>query len=392
MYHFLQYILISIILIFLLLKMYVKIKYKFWAFQPVFHYYNLFYWIYPIGLIKKDLPSINKYCNFLNITTTEFAERKDNELANIIKLIQTYYYRNISNNYIPPLSSFTSHFIGNNKKTFISTYYSFQSQIKTKEVHPELIATLSSKPLNVILFNDLKFSIYYVDNLCVHKQYRNKEIAPQIIQTHLFNQGHNNKKIRVSLFKREGVLTGIVPLTVYKTYQFNIPDIKKIYLPESSMQFIEINKQNLNLLIDYLLLSKDKFKCIIIPDLPNIINLIDQNVYKIYAIIQNQTLLACYFFRESHVFYESDHAVECFASISNTDNHVFISGFTISLYKFSKIMKANRLTIENISANNIIIDYIFSLNTSLKIVNPTAYFFYNYAIRPILSKDVFILS
>ena len=55
-------------------------------------------------------------------------------------------------------------------------------------------------------------------------------------------------------------------------------------------------------------------------------------------------------------------------------------------------MRANRLTIENISANNIIIDYIFSLNTSLKIENPTAYFFYNYAIRPILSKDVFILS
>ena len=43
------------------------------------------------------------------------------------------------------------------------------------------------------------------------------------------------------------------------------------------MQFIEINKQNINLLIDYLLLSKDKFKCIVIPDLPNIINLIGQN-------------------------------------------------------------------------------------------------------------------
>ena len=162
------------------IRLYIKIKYKFWSIQPVFHYYNLLYWIKPVGLIKKDLPSINKYCNFLNITTTEFAERKDNELNNIIKLIQTYYYRNINNNYIPPLSSFTSHFIGNNGKTFISTYYSFQS----KNI-PELIATLSSKPLNVILFNDLKFSIYYVDNLCVHKQYRNKEIAPQIIQTHL---------------------------------------------------------------------------------------------------------------------------------------------------------------------------------------------------------------
>ena len=77
---------------------------------------------------------------------------------------------------------------------------------------------------NIILggFNQNKntFKAFYVDNLCVHKDMRNKGIAPKIIQTHEYIQRHKNKNICVSLFKREGNLTGIVPLTIYTTYQF----------------------------------------------------------------------------------------------------------------------------------------------------------------------------
>ena len=41
-----------------------------------------------------------------------------------------------------------------------------------------------------------------------------------MIQTHEYNQSHKNKNICVSLFKREEELTGIIPLTIYKTYCF----------------------------------------------------------------------------------------------------------------------------------------------------------------------------
>ena len=46
------YLLIFFFIITIVFRFYVKITYKFWAYQPVFHYYNLFYWIYPKGIIK----------------------------------------------------------------------------------------------------------------------------------------------------------------------------------------------------------------------------------------------------------------------------------------------------------------------------------------------------
>ena len=39
---------------------YVRISLKFWSLQPVFHIYNLLYWIRPPGLIHPELPEINK--------------------------------------------------------------------------------------------------------------------------------------------------------------------------------------------------------------------------------------------------------------------------------------------------------------------------------------------
>ncbi len=55
--------LLILVLLFIVFKFYVKIKYKFWAYQPVFHHYNFLYWILPQGIINTELPRINKFCN-----------------------------------------------------------------------------------------------------------------------------------------------------------------------------------------------------------------------------------------------------------------------------------------------------------------------------------------
>ena len=75
----------------------------------------------------------------------------------------------------------------------------------------------------------------------VDKYHRNKNIAPQIIQTHEYNQSHSNKKICVSLFKREEELTGIIPLTCYDTYCYNISDFTDLSnFTEPSIAFSNI--------------------------------------------------------------------------------------------------------------------------------------------------------
>lgn len=107
MYYIFLLFLIFIILAFLI----IKIKYRFWSIQPVFHYYNIFYWIYPPGVINKEMPKINRYVNLLSIKTAKAADYTDIERDKIVFFIQQYYLRNKDAEYIP------------DKKVLWSTYY-----------------------------------------------------------------------------------------------------------------------------------------------------------------------------------------------------------------------------------------------------------------------------
>ena len=62
--YYLYLIILLIFILLILFKFYIKIKYGFWAYQPVFHRYNLLYWICKPGIINKELPETNKYCNW----------------------------------------------------------------------------------------------------------------------------------------------------------------------------------------------------------------------------------------------------------------------------------------------------------------------------------------
>ena len=219
------YISIICIVIFIgIIKIYIKIKYGFWSIQPVFHYYNLLYWVYPIGIINKNLPKTNKYCDFINSKTDSFVDIDNKEIESIIEFIQKHYYRTKYGSYLPTKNVFIHNFDSTNKKGFITTYFENKKEFDKDSnlfiSKKHIAGVMTTKNLNITL-NTKSFNIYYVDYLTVDSNYRKKGIAPIIIQTHEYWQAHKNNKYQISLFKREGELTGIVPLCVYKTYLFN---------------------------------------------------------------------------------------------------------------------------------------------------------------------------
>jgi len=374
--------------------LFVRIKYKFWAIQPVFHYYNLLYWIYPKGIIREELPITNKYCNFININVSKYDERKEEEIKQIVEFVRENYYRGNDINYLPTFESFQSYFIGNNIQPIISTYYTLPTCISERQ----LIGTMTTRPLNITLKNKKTFVCNYVDYLCVHLNHRKKNIAPEIIQTHEYIMRQTYKEHHVSLFKREGELMGIVPLTKYKTYMFNKSDMSKLCNfnktnnLHASMKIIKINKLNMDLLINFILYQKSKFDCFVLPCIGNIRNLILNNTYTVYGIIFSQSLISCYFFRDSHMYYDKEHSIDVFATISDCDNNIFIYGFIDSLFKYLKEIDASYIILENISHNNIIINKIRTCKILAKLKSPTAYFLYNYALKSLLSDKVCILT
>ena len=62
-----SYILFFGILIIIIIYVYIRLKFGFWALQPVFHIYDIGYMLKAPGIINDNLPEKNKYINFKNI-------------------------------------------------------------------------------------------------------------------------------------------------------------------------------------------------------------------------------------------------------------------------------------------------------------------------------------
>ena len=83
--------------------------------------------------------------------------------------------------------------------------------------------------------------------------------------------------------------------------------------------------------------------------------------------------------------------LSCFASLSNTNDDIFIQGYKISFWKIANDNYFGYCAIEDISDNNIIIKNLL-LKTKPNIISPTAYFFYNFAYPTFKSNETFIIN
>ena len=397
----LSYILCFGMLIIIIIYLYIRLKYGFWVLQPVFHVYDFNYMLNPPGIIQDSLPEKNKFTNFKDIDTIIFSQLTTIQKTRFTNLIKTNYLQNKDNIFSPQSKNIIPYFIGHNDKSFISFYYNDEHMLDLKKgtmiTDRKIIGAMTSRPLNVIINNDkknknTKFRVYYVDYLCVDQLHRKKGIAPQIIQTHHYNQRHINKNIVISLFKREDELTGIVPLCIYTTYGFSVEKWVKPNELSGEYKLLEINGTNFRFVYDFIQVNNNKFDIIINCDIANILELIKTKNIFVYAILCDEKILCCYFYRKSCVQIEKGlEVLSCFASICDCEEDIFIQGFKISFWKIAAENNFGFAAIENVSHNNIITNNIM-LKTKPLIISPTAYFFYNFAYPTFNSEKVLIIN
>ena len=405
------YIFILVFITILLFFAYIRIRFPFWALQPVFHIYDIGYLIFPPGIIRQDLPEKNKFTNFKDIETFTYTDLLPYKKTKFIHFIRNHYL-NIKgqedNIFSPKSENILPYFQHHFDKCFLSFYHIQELVTELKsgsiEEHSKMIGVMTSRPIHISIYKDdilNRMDAYYVDYLCVHKKHRKQNIAPQMIQTHEYNQRHRNKKIVVSLFKREGVLTGIVPLCVYKTYGFSVkkwtkpPDLPAFYT------LLEINPQNFSHLHDFIKeqtntnTNKKIFDIMIFPEVSNILELLKTNNLFIYVVLtSSKEIIAAYFYKKSCVFIEKDlEILTCIGSISKFNSlkeEIFIHGFKTSFWKIAEKHRFGFAAIENISHNYIIIHNLMK-KTKPMVISPTAYFFYNFAYPTFPSNKSFIL-
>ena len=399
MLEFLSYILFFGTIIIFIVYLYIRLKFGFWAIQPVFHIYDIGYLIKTPGIINDALPEKNKYTNFKNIETILFPNASSLQTQRFMNLLKGHYLQNKDNTFSPQSQNVIPYFQGHNDKSFISFYTEDHHMVSLKKgtnvTDSKVVGVMTSRPIHVVINNgykDAKFDAYYVDYLCVDTMHRKKGIAPQLIQTHHYNQRIMNKNIVVSLFKREDELTGIVPLCVYSSYGFHVTTWTKPPDLSGEYKLLEINPQNFHILLDFMREKEHSFDIFICVDIGNIIELIKTKNIFIYVILSDEKIICAYFFRKTCIQIEKNMEVLCcFASICNYDHNVFIQGFKISFWKIAAENFFGFASIENISHNNIIIDNII-LKTKPLIVSPTAYFFYNFGYPTFHANKVLIIN
>ena len=400
---------IIIIIIYLIIAVYLKCKMPFWSKQPVFHIYNLFYWLKPPGLISSDMPVISKYVDLFNIKTHKVGDEDERKVlfTSICNFIKDNYVNDKKyTNYSPSQNEIIEYLQYSNHSSYFTIYQQpkllFNKNVP-ETVIDEIIGVISARPLYVRIQREkLMFPTYYVDNLCVQPVYRKKNIASSMIATHYYNLRKNNKSIQTCLFKREGELNAIVPLVTFNTYCIETSYFI-INVLEPSISLIEIGVEQMHLFVDFIKIHMGTFQCSILPDITNLTGLIKKGNIKVYCLVDSigtststgtgtgtgTSIIACYIFKISNTSYDGQKAIECISSISAShDNNMFITGFALSL---QKMKEAVLVLIEDTAHSNRLLQSIYLDKHLIKFISPTAFFFYNYACYSFKKNDLLII-
>ena len=384
------YIILGIIVIYVLFIIYTKIRFRFWSTQPVFHIHNLYYWLFPPGIIQHELPPITKFYDpFIEFYKINQLSAEKKEL--FFRLNKQHYLQDEHIAFMPTKECIFSYFEKHNDPCFIALLLQDNPlyHISTKTIIPrkKCIASLTSRPLSVSLHGK-KMMVNYVDYLCVCKKNRKQGVAPKMIYSY-YVQSRRAFETVVYLFKREGVGTFITPLTVYPTYGFNF---KKCSIPIHPQFPLLINTTNFITLYHYIQDIKLAFPCFITPALSHLKHLVEKRLIYIFLLIEDSKPWGCYIFRNPYTKYENKGmSIDCIASYCSDKTK--INEFTTKFYYCFPQIDAHfeYLLIENISHNHYITKHIMERkNPFLK--SATSYYLYNFAYRPFLSDEVFILS
>jgi len=213
-----KYFILLFVITYLLFYIFFKISIPFWSRQPVFHLHNILYWIYPPGIIEKDLKLDYKYYD----STIEFLDLNkisDKKMNEFHKFINDEYLPGKVESYNPSKKAITCSLLNHNDKSHISLKYSFDIE-NNKFVNKKIIGSMTTIPV-ICYMKNKKFKVSFTDFMCVAKKFRKKNIAANIIYTHHYNTKLKNI-CNIGMFKGEGKVTLVTPITIYNTYFFDL--------------------------------------------------------------------------------------------------------------------------------------------------------------------------
>lgn len=373
-----------LIIVFILI-LFVKMKYRFYISEPVFHIYDIHLWLWKKGIIDTKLPKINTFTNIKDIETIETENVNQILIKKICEFIRIYDLTI----YLPKndiLESFGD-------KSYISIFNKINFKLDNSCNNiaiKEILGIVTSKPVNIKIY-DKMFMANYIDKLCIHHNYLKKGLKSQILQTHYYNISHLNKKINVSLMKKE-YDSKIIPICRYTRSIFKIKNNRTKHKLLSKYSFICINEKNFYLLVHFFNENKQIYNCWVSLSFKQQIELVKKGELIMYAVVESNGIHSVYIFRKPNSLVNKELSIDCISTITiNRDSYEYKSGFFISIEKCVSLFSNVYLVLEEIGDSISLHNSLINEKNMLKEEFDTMFYLYNYSSYSIPSDKCFIL-
>jgi hypothetical protein len=420
--------------IILTLFFYIKLRHPFWNIQPVYHTYDFWRYFYktPFVIHKQILPS-TKFCQPFSVKTINYVDVSEKQKEELTDMIQCYY--KLSDNVFFTLSriQIEKYMGGHRHPSYISFYMNTKYEISKTTHGPgsvsvdidisntspiQSIVTRTEEPVAcmisypIYLITSLHHSEPLVSNhwdfISVKREYKKRNIQRYLIQTHEYKVRIRDPGIAISSFQKEyNSSEGVVPLVKYTNNLYIIKNIHLSPLP-IPITINRIYEENKDILMDWLTDMKTRtarssqltffhFHCI--PDTSTLFTLIKSNIYFVYAMKEKEKILALYFMKDTHTYYdkmETDgnilQALSCIKLSTLLSPELFTIGFMHCIKDMHKnVHKKYTLLSVNDTAHNESI--VKTCDTHFIKIESTqnAFYLYNYFYpnTPMLSSSYF---
>lgn len=333
--------------------------------------------------------------------------------------------------------------IGHNSPVFLGLHERTRHLMQQMDVIStrELVSAIMMVPMNCYFHNEPPFSLY--TPVAFAWQPRGEERLA-LIDTTEFVQKTREPSVNKSLYKYSDIPSFIVPFTQFYTYTFDMRTWKKwrYHLP-AKYKIVRVNRINLETYFGFLReCMSHTFTCMILPEFSSILHLINNETFDAYMLLENNRIVNAIYIMASpgmkRLHTETRMKMEEYqnkmrepegvdaqfshqqrikrlkkaqttvpSSKSNVlpDSHVlylknsvrsttcdvstFVCGFINVMRDVYKRRPHHTIRIDTISHNFHIIDDILQKYKATSI-EKWHYLFYNYAIKTIGSRDLFL--
>ena len=358
---------IIIVVLFVFVKLYNHFSHPFWAKQPVLYdaplsIRCLSHWKkeYELITLTREQKGIQKYKSE-NVRTISCSDISGEEhtIQELVKL----------------------HYIDPTKQRFAFSIHEWIDEHTVSVVRPSLLSLCGENGMMVsksafFKSNHTKYEIYSVDWLVVRTDKRKQGVANQLIASHAYDVWKSLGYTCPILFKREGVLSPVVPLVEYKAYLYSITGWK----PYKPVKITRITENNFELLQEW-----EKL------DIPHMVGynkvhmreLIKEGRFIIYLV--NGSI---HIFKNYSLFYNLDGGwkrVLFYIGSVYREHKMSIQWFKQMLVESGEY---DYLLLENISHNYIVYDLLKSYKPIME--TKMAYYMYNQVVYTKPAKDILV--